>query len=81
MLLADKSTVEKISNMTAYGDAAVVNAAVVRKSGGRVPCYAVPGKRTRVRWVSIGSSAVISRSVAKEFLSRVGVNIDEVEAA
>lgn len=81
MILAAKSTIEKITNAAIYGDAALVNAAVVRASNGKVPCYAIKGKRTRVKWVSVGSSAVIGRGVAEGFLARVGVNINEAEAA
>lgn len=81
MFLAAQTTIAKITNPEIYGDAATVNAAVVRISGGKVPCYAISGKRNRVKWVSVGSSAVIGRGVAKDFLARVGVNINEVEAA
>ena len=81
MILAAQSTIEKLANMSVYGDAAVVNAAVIRKSAGKVPCYAISGKRTRVKWVSVGSSAVIGRGIAADFLRRVGVDINEVEAA
>lgn len=81
MLLAAKTTLTKIADATLYGDAARVNAALIRESGSRVPCYAIKGKRTRVRWVSVGSSAVVGRGVAADFLRRVGVDINEVEAA
>lgn len=80
MILAAQNTIEKITNTETYGDAANVNAAVVRISGGKVPCYAINGKRNRVKWVSVGSSCVIGRGVAEGFLARVGVNINEVEA-
>lgn len=79
MIIAAKSTIQNVTNRNNSADA--VNAAVVAISGGRLPCYAIPGKRVPFKWVSVGSSAVISRSVAEGFLARVGVNIDEVEAA
>ena len=81
MIIAAATNVEKFTNEAIYGDAAIVNRAVVARSNGRMPCYAIKGKRQRVKWVSVGSSAVIGRAVAAGFLSRVGVNIDEVEAA
>lgn len=81
MYLASQTRVSSITNEATYGDAAAVNAMVVAKSNGRVPCYAIRGKRTRVKWVSVGSSAVISRGVAADFLRRVGVDINEAEAA
>jgi hypothetical protein len=79
MMIAAKSTAEKIA---ARGNAAdAVNTAVLARSGGKMPCYAIPGKRTAFKWVSVGSSAVIGRGVAAGFLARVGVDINEVEAA
>lgn len=81
MILASANTVAKIANEDIYGGASIVNQAVIAASGGKVPCYAINGKRTRVKWVSVGSSCVIGRGVAASFLRRVGVNIDAVEAA
>lgn len=79
MLLASKDFVAKVTQ-TGGRILGEVNAAVIAQSGGKLPCYAVQGKRA-VKWVSVGSSAVISRSVARDFLARVGVDIDAVETA
>lgn len=79
MLIANKVQAEKIANRGTAADA--VNHAVLTKSGGKMPCYAIPGKRAAFKWVSVGSSAVIGRGVAASFLARVGVDIEEVEAA
>jgi hypothetical protein len=81
MILAAQTTLSKIQNADVYGQAATVNAAVVAKSGGKVPCYAINGKRVAFKWVSVGSSCVIGRGEAEKMLARVGVNIREVEAA
>jgi hypothetical protein len=79
MMIANKTQAEKIANRGNNADA--VNASVLVKSGGKMPCYAIPGKRAAFKWVSVGSSAVIGRGVATSFLARVGVDINEVEAA
>jgi hypothetical protein len=81
MFIANQTRIEKITDTAIYGDAATVNAALVAKTGGKVPCYAVKGKRTRVKWVSVGSSAVIARSEAAKWLARFGADINEMEAA
>jgi hypothetical protein len=52
-----------------------------QESSGKVPCYAINGKRVAFKWVSIGSSCVIGRGEAERMLARVGVDINEVEAA
>lgn len=79
MYIAAKSLVQNVTNRGNAAD--LVNAAIVEKSGGKLPCYAIPGKRVPFKWVSVGSSAVIGRGVAEGFLARVGVDINEVEAA
>lgn len=81
MLIANQPHIEKITNVAIYGDAANVNAALVAKTGGKVPCYAINGKRARVKWVSVGSSAVIGRGEAAKWLARFGADINELEAA
>ena len=81
MMLAAASKIAKFSDASLYGAAAQVNAAVAAASNGKVPCYAINGKRVAFKWVSVGSSAVIGRAEASAFLRRVGVNIDQVEAA
>lgn len=79
MMIANRTQAEAIATRGNAADA--VNAAVLAKSGGKMPCYAIPGKRAAFKWVSVGSSAVIGRGVATSFLARVGVDINEVEAA
>lgn len=79
MMIAHKTQAEKIATRGTVADA--VNAAVLAMSGGKMPCYAIPGKRAAFKWVSVGSSAVIGRGVAASFLARVGVDINEAEAA
>lgn len=61
--------------------AARVNAAVVAATGGKLPCYAARITRDGLRfvWVSVGSSAVIGRGTAQEWLSRFGADIKAVE--
>ncbi|QWY83677.1 hypothetical protein [Rhizobium phage RHph_X2_26] len=89
MIIANEKQIALYTGQAAYGtgashnpEAAAINRAVVAKSGGKLPCYASRiGKKGAVKWVSVGSSAVIARSVASDWLSRYGVNIDEVEAA
>ena len=86
MIIANKYQIERFTGNSAYvsgivhdAGAAKVNAAIVSACG-KLPCYAIKGKRSAFKWVSVGSSAVISRGVAKEWLSRYGVDIDAVEA-
>lgn len=81
MYIANATQIAKITDTAIYGAAATVNAALVAKSGGKVPCYAINGKRAAFKWVSVGSSCVISRGEAAKWLARFGANIDEVEAA
>jgi len=87
MIIANKFLIERITAKRQYESgafhdeaAAIINQAVVSATDGKVPCYAIPGKRSGFKWVSVGSSAVVSRGVAKEWLSRYGVDIDKVEA-
>lgn len=80
MLIAHASQIAAFTNEAKYGDAAKVTAAVVKATGGKLPCYAVKGKRTAFKWVSIGSSAVISRGEAAKWLARLGADISRVEA-
>lgn len=79
MILATQSNTQKIANRGTAADA--VNQAVLAASNGKLPCYAIVGKRTAYKWVSVGSSAVIGRGEAANFLARVGVDINNVEAA
>src|SRR4051794_39294731 len=79
MQLASTSDIARLTQSTGCLLGAV-NAEVVRISGGRLPCYAIAGKRIPVRWVSIASSCVIPRHEAKGYLALVGVDIDAVEA-
>jgi hypothetical protein len=64
-----------------FGTPAAVNAAVLAKATAKPACYAIRGKRVPYKWVSAFSSCVIARSEAAMLLRRVGVSIDEVEAA
>jgi hypothetical protein len=80
MWLANETKIAQITNSAIYGEAATVNAAVVTKTNGKVPCYAIKGKRS-FKWFSVGSSAGIGRAVAAEWLARYGADINEVEAA
>ena len=87
MIIANAHPIERFTGKTAYAsgimhdsDAAKVNAATVAATNGKLPCYAIKGKRS-FRWVSVGSSAVIGRGVAKEWLARFGADIDLVEQA
>lgn len=79
MIIASKANAQKIANRGNAADA--VNQAVLAATGGRLPCYAIPGKRVAFKWISVGSSSVIPRSEAARFLTRVGINIDIVEAS
>jgi len=81
MFIASKTKIQKITDSAVYGAAAEVNAAVVKKTEGRVPCYAINGKRAAFKWVSVGSSACISRGEAAKWLARFGADISEMEAA
>lgn len=81
MFIANEARIQKITDATVYGAAASVNAAVAKKTGGRVPCYAINGKRAAFKWVSVGSSAVIARGEATKWLARFGADIGEMEAA
>ena len=88
MIIANAHQIERFIGKTAYASgimhessSAKVNAATVAATNGKLPCYAIKGKRTAFKWVSVRSSAVISRGVAKEWLSRYGVDIDLVELA
>lgn len=80
MILAGKSDIARITNEEIYHDAAKVTAAVIEATGGKVPCYAIKGKRVPYKWVSVGSSCVIPRGEAKKWLARFGADIDECEA-
>jgi hypothetical protein len=86
MIVANKTEVAFFTGKSALSNGAMmdprsasINAAVVAQSGGKLPCYATSGKRA-VKWVSVNSSCVISRGVAREWLARYGVDIDVVEA-
>ncbi len=86
MVVANKTDVAFFTGKTALSNgvtmdprSAAINEAVVKITNGKLPCYATPGKRA-VKWVSVNSSCVISRGVAREWLSRYGVDIDTVEA-
>lgn len=81
MFIASQTKINQITDAAIYGDAAAVNADLVRQTNGKVPCYAINGKRVAFKWVSVGSSAVIPRGEAAKWLRQFGVNIDEVEAA
>lgn len=81
MTLAGLNIQTRIIDQNIYGAAARVNAAILAASNGKVPCYAINGKRVAFKWVSVGSSAVIGRGEAEKMLARVGVNISDVEAA
>jgi hypothetical protein len=80
MILANRSQIADFTNAERYGDdVAAVNAAVVAATSGRVPCYAIKGKRVPFKWVSVGSSCIIPRGDAADWLSRYGADIDAVE--
>ena len=88
MIIANEVAIERYCGRRAWDNgntmdenAARVNAAVDVVTGGRLPCYAIPGKRGGFKWVSVGSSAVIGRSVAAKWLARFGADIEKVEAA
>ncbi|MBZ9921477.1 hypothetical protein LB579_27660 [Mesorhizobium sp. BR1-1-7] len=81
MYIANANQIAKITDASVYGEAAHVNAALVAKTGGKVPCYAINGKRTAYKWVSVGSSCVIGRGEAAKRLAQFGADINEVEAA
>jgi hypothetical protein len=88
MFIANATQIARFTGKAAYANgafhdagAAKVNEAVVAKSGGKLPCYATPGKRTAFKWVSVGSSCVIARGEATKWLAGYGVDINEVEAA
>lgn len=88
MTLANRTQIARITGAEPYPtgtmhdeDAAKVNAAIVAATGGKVPCYATPGKRVPFKWVSVGSSCVIGRGEAERLLRSVGADIDQVEAA
>ena len=78
MIVASKTLTTQITTDSRYP--VQVNAAVVKASGGHVPCYAIFGKRVPFKWVSVGSSAVIGRGEAARMLGFVGVDIAAVEA-
>ncbi len=86
MTIANKNQIALFTGEAAYNNGefhdarcAQINKAVVAQCG-KLPCYATPGKRA-IKWVSIGSSCVISRGVAKQYLARCGVDIEQVEMA
>lgn len=86
MTLANRNQIALFTAEIAYNDGskhdsrcALINKAVLAVTGGKLPCYATPGKRA-IKWVSVGSSCVISRGVAKQYLARYGVDIEQVEA-
>lgn len=88
MIIANAEQIERFTGRKAYpsgafhnADAARVNAAAVAATGGKLPCYAIPGKRVGFKWVSVGSSAVIARGDAANRLAMRGADIAEVEAA
>lgn len=86
LTIANKSTIALVTGQAAYPSgayidrqAAEMNRALVRATGDKLPCYALPAKRGRFKYVSIGSSAVISKGVAKEWFARFGVDLEELE--
>lgn len=88
LTLAGADFVGRVTGLAPYPNgafhdprAARVNAAAHQRTGGRLPCYAVPAKRGGFRWVSVGSSCVIARSLAARWLGRYGVDLDELEAS
>lgn len=87
LTLASKSTIALVTGESAYPNgafidnrAATMNRALIKSTNGRIPCYALVGKRGGFKYVSIGSSAVISKSVAREWLARFGVDLDDLES-
>ena len=85
MIVANKTEVAFFTGKAALSNgqmmdprSAAINEAVIKVTNGKFPCYAIPGKRA-VKWVSVNSSCVISRGVAREWLSRYGADIDSVE--
>lgn len=89
MIIANAAQIELFTGRRQYeggvthdATAAKINLAVLAQSGGKLPCYAARiGKGGAVVWVSVGSSARISRAIATEWLGRYGVTIGQVEAA
>lgn len=89
MIIANAAQIERFTGKAAYAsgsfhneEAAKINAAVFAATNGKLPCYASRrGKRGAVKWVSVGSSAVIARSEASNWLARYGADINAVEAA
>lgn len=89
MIIANAQQIERFIGNAAYttgamhdAEAAKVNAAVLKATNGKLPCYAArKGARGSFKWVSVGSSAVIARGEATKWLARFGVDINIVEAA
>jgi len=88
MMLASQMLIARVTGQEPYpsgkfidADAARVNRAVLAQTGGKMPCYAIPGTRVPYRWVSVGSSVVIPRGNAARWLAQLGANIDSVETA
>lgn len=87
MYLANDSQIAMLTGTKAYADGsfhnadgAKINHIVVAESDGKLPCYAARiGKRGAIVWVSIGSSARISRGEAEKMLSKVGVTLENIE--
>lgn len=87
MYLANASQVAIFTGGKAYAngamhdaDGAKINRIVIEQTGGKLPCYAARiGKRGAIVWVSVGSSARISRKEAKAWLSRVGADLESIE--
>lgn len=87
LTLANPELIARVTGKAPYpngqfrdAESARVNLAIIERTGGKLPCYATPGKRGGFKWVSVGSSAVMARALATRWLSRYGVDLEQVEA-
>ncbi len=87
MIIANAQQIERFTGKAAYAsgefispEAAKINSLVVAQTGGKLPCYAARiGKRGAIVWVSVGSSARISRGEAERWLAIYGVQLENIE--
>lgn len=81
MFIAGQETISNVTDSGKYGKASAANRAALKATNGKLPCYAINGTRKAFKWVSVGSSAVISRGNAAEWFARYGADLDAIEQA
>lgn len=87
MIIANKTQIERFLGKAEYSngakisdEAAKINHMLFVETDGQFPCYAARiGKRGAIVWVSVGSSARISRGEAQRMIGACGGSLENIE--